>query len=306
MTNSRTGLARHECNSWAFTGQFHGARTDDNGLLDLENENEKEGGREGSREGGREGGREGERASERASQREREGERERDLESAREGGRKREGERVGVREGGREGGREGEGGGERERREGLTSPHPRHRPDNIRCGRRFLEVFLVNRYTGTWPRDSVQEFFYYLCWGLLNGACASTEVLSTGMASAALTGLGLALFAAGQAGNAYCHLVLRHLRKEGETKYVIPAQFPFNYIAAPHYFFELVGWAGYACVAGASLGSLAIVALSTGILAIWGAERHEKYKKMWRDLSEPDRATTPDPRGRWIIVPFLY
>jgi hypothetical protein len=56
------------------------------------------------------------------------------------------------------------------------------------------------------------------------------------------------------AGNLYHHYLLANLRggskkTDGEKKYVAPKGGLFNYVAAPHYFFELLGWLGIAVVA---------------------------------------------------------
>ena len=52
--------------------------------------------------------------------------------------------------------------------------------------------------------------------------------------------VGLALFGVGLLGNFYHHYLLATLRSPGETKYKVPRGGCFEYVAAPHYFFELL------------------------------------------------------------------
>ena len=59
---------------------------------------------------------------------------------------------------------------------------------------------------------------------------------------------GTSLFALGSAGNLYHHSKLAALRK-GSTpsaKYIAPRGGLFNFVAAPHYLFELMAWLGIA------------------------------------------------------------
>ncbi|GMH87924.1 hypothetical protein TrVE_jg6850 [Triparma verrucosa] len=58
--------------------------------------------------------------------------------------------------------------------------------------------------------------------------------------------VGLALFFIGQGGNLYHHWCLRCLRKLGEVGYKVPTGGLFEFVAAPHYLFELISWLGVA------------------------------------------------------------
>lgn len=64
---------------------------------------------------------------------------------------------------------------------------------------------------------------------------------------------GAAIFAIGITGNLYHHYLLTKLRPDGITsdvsvKYVAPRGGLFDYVATPHYLFELIGWLGIAIV----------------------------------------------------------
>ena len=59
------------------------------------------------------------------------------------------------------------------------------------------------------------------------------------------------LFILGIAGNGYHHMLLAKLRKtsksgENSVKYLAPRGGLFEYVAAPHYLFELLTWLGIA------------------------------------------------------------
>eukprot|EP00555_Chaetoceros_dichaeta_P007428 CAMPEP_0198270584 /NCGR_PEP_ID=MMETSP1447-20131203/45615_1 /TAXON_ID=420782 /ORGANISM="Chaetoceros dichaeta, Strain CCMP1751" /LENGTH=66 /DNA_ID=CAMNT_0043962685 /DNA_START=94 /DNA_END=291 /DNA_ORIENTATION=+ len=60
--------------------------------------------------------------------------------------------------------------------------------------------------------------------------------------------VGTGLFAVGIIGNFYHHYLLATLRSSGDSqskkRYVAPNGGLFDYVAAPHYLFELILWLG--------------------------------------------------------------
>merc|ERR1712159_294153 len=74
--------------------------------------------------------------------------------------------------------------------------------------------------------------------------------------------MGIGLFAVGVIGNLYHHYLLATLRKPGEKGYKVPRGGCFEYVAAPHYFFELLGWAGVALVSQHALSVGIFVAMT--------------------------------------------
>ena len=173
--------------------------------------------------------------------------------------------------------------------------------------RRALEVLFVNDYTGTWARDSRLELLYYATWGLVAGSGAGTLALTThGVAPRAARLAGLALFAVGQVGNAWCHAHLRQLRAEKaalrSSVYVVPSRGPFAHVSCPHYGFEVLTWLGYALHAGLDAGSAFLVLASLCAMAPFAADRHARYVKLYKD----GETAGGDPARRWKMLPGVW
>ena len=117
--------------------------------------------------------------------------------------------------------------------------------------------------------------------------------IGTGPPTYASVGLALALV--GLAGNLYHHYLLARLRAPGAKGYVVPAGGLFEFVAAPHYFFELVGWAGVALVARHALVAGIFVAMSVYLADRAVAQSEWNRKKL-----------DAYPRSRGHLVPFLF
>jgi very-long-chain enoyl-CoA reductase len=72
-------------------------------------------------------------------------------------------------------------------------------------------------------------------------------------------------------------------------------------VSCPHYFFEIVSWIGFA-IAIQTIGSLAFLAASAGVLVTWARKRHRAY------LAEFDGREGRElyPKDRKALVPFVY
>ena len=173
--------------------------------------------------------------------------------------------------------------------------------------RRAVEVVCVNDYTGTWNRDSRLELMYYLAWGFLAGSSAGERALALhGVASLGWRIAGTVLFAAGECGNAWCHLELRRLRAArqalGSHYYAIPSRGPFAFIASPHYSFELLTWFGFWVHGGFDAVGLLLLVMSVTAMGAFASDRHAKYVALFQ---AGDRSAG-DPRARWKMVPLLW
>merc|ERR1711918_186823 len=83
------------------------------------------------------------------------------------------------------------------------------------------------------------------------------------MGGALVRAAGLGFWALGGVSNGYHHLLLRWLRTRGgggggsgdagANKYKLPAGGLFGFVAAPHYFCEMINWFGIAIMAGHSV-----------------------------------------------------
>lgn len=109
-------------------------------------------------------------------------------------------------------------------------------------GKRVFEVAFVHKYTGV--MDGAAGAFVSCAYA---GACAlilemfdatiSPDIISTKMLVS-----GLVIFIVGQMGNGYHHLLLANLKRTDEKKYCVPAGGLFEYVATPHYLFEIMSW----------------------------------------------------------------
>ncbi|MBW7936881.1 MAG: DUF1295 domain-containing protein, partial [Flavobacteriales bacterium] len=68
--------------------------------------------------------------------------------------------------------------------------------------------------------------------------------------------IGIVLFVIGVAVNWYSDTRLIHLRKPGETGYVIPQGWLFKYISCPNLFGEVIEWLGYAILTWSLAGTV--------------------------------------------------
>lgn len=131
---------------------------------------------------------------------------------------------------------------------------PTSSPTAILCAihfaKRDLEVLFVHNYSGSVELSlSIQIGLFYLLGSAL--MCCAGETNPTPLAQRA----GSVLFTIGIFGNFYHHFLLAGLRisSAGEStknkEYICPRGGMFEYVATPHYLFELIGWLGIAIVA---------------------------------------------------------
>jgi hypothetical protein len=86
----------------------------------------------------------------------------------------------------------------------------------------------------------------------------------------------------------------RSLRKNNPGEYVIPRGWLFNYISSPHYFGEIIEWAGWAIMTW-SLPGLAFSVFTFANLFPRAVASHRWYKKYFPEY----------PRSRKAIIPFI-
>lgn len=133
--------------------------------------------------------------------------------------------------------------------------------------KRDVEVLYVHKYSGRIPLPtSIQIGVFYALIALL------VSSMSTKFPSEHSKILGTFLFTVGEMGNLYHHYLLAILRnvnnsnnnnnntglvddndkhkkkKKMKQQYVAPRGGMFDYVATPHYFFELIAWYGIAVV----------------------------------------------------------
>ena len=113
----------------------------------------------------------------------------------------------------------------------------------LHFAKRTLECFFLHNYSGTMPLLSslmITIFYSIVTWASVHySAVVPTSTLNDHLLLA-----GRIAFTVGQLGNFYHHLLLAGLRKGGSKAYAVPYGGLFEYVAAPHYLFELISWLG--------------------------------------------------------------
>ena len=133
--------------------------------------------------------------------------------------------------------------------------------------KRVLETLFVHNYSGSMDFNSaIMIGTFYSLVSLLIIGTAQPISFSSAPATLAVVHwsqqIGLQLFLVGECGNFYHHYLLRQLRssssndnKKNDTKssshskrYVAPTGALFEFVACPHYFFEIIAFVGIAFV----------------------------------------------------------
>lgn len=129
-------------------------------------------------------------------------------------------------------------------------------------GKRVAECLFVHRYSEKMPLSSSGfiSFFYTIT---SVSAIHYARLVPKDLYESWTLPVGLGLFSVGLAGNFYHHYLLASMRKPGEKEYQVPRGGLFEYVACPHYLFELIGWLGTAlvsqhCFALATLGAMTV------------------------------------------------
>jgi hypothetical protein len=105
---------------------------------------------------------------------------------------------------------------------------------------------------------------------------------------------GVLMFCSGLAINWQADNILIHLRKPGETGYVIPHGGFFRFISCPNHFSEIIEWSGFALMTW-SLPGLAFAIWTLVNLMPRALQHHKWYKKTFKDY----------PPERKALIPFI-
>ena len=109
--------------------------------------------------------------------------------------------------------------------------------------------------------------------------------------------VGVQLFFAGMFINMQSDYIIRHLRKEGDTRHYIPRGGAFRYVSSANYFGELLEWTGFA-IASWSWAGVVFVLWTFANLAPRSASLYKRYAK---EFGEEFTSL-----GRKRIIPFIY
>jgi 3-oxo-5-alpha-steroid 4-dehydrogenase 1 len=106
---------------------------------------------------------------------------------------------------------------------------------------------------------------------------------------------GLVLFLAGYGINRWSDLILRSLRKPGETDYRVPHGGLFRWVSSPNYLGEIIEWCGWA-LATWSLPGLAFALWTIANLAPRARSNHRWYQAHFPEY----------PPERKALIPWLW
>ena len=103
---------------------------------------------------------------------------------------------------------------------------------------------------------------------------------------------GIIVFFTGMFINMQADNILIHLRKPGETGYVIPRAGLFRYISCPNHFGEIIEWFGYALMTWSSPG-LAFAVWTMVNLLPRALHHHRWYQSTFPDYPPQRKAVLP-------------
>lgn len=106
---------------------------------------------------------------------------------------------------------------------------------------------------------------------------------------------GAALFIAGFALHSHSDMIIRRLRKPGETGYSIPQGGMFRWVSSPHYLGEIIQWTGWAILTW-SLAGLAFALFTFCNLAPRALSNQAWYRKQFPHYPQHRKALIP---GFW-------
>ena len=86
--------------------------------------------------------------------------------------------------------------------------------------------------------------------------------------------------------------MFRKMKRENPEEYVIPKGWLFNYISCPHYFGEIIEWAGWALLTW-SLPGLAFFVFTFANLFPRALSSHKWYRRNFADYPSERKAVIP-------------
>ncbi len=178
------------------------------------------------------------------------------------------------------------------------------------CGhyiRRFAEVMFVHIYRRRMPFfESIGASIYYWMFGIWVGWSVNIY-MGYIVPDLYFFVPGVLCFLVGEAGNAYCHWILRRLRLQpsGHTtlsarKRAVPTGFLFDYVSYPHYFFEILSWVGFYLASHTMAAGFFLVASALTVI-IRAVQGHRQCKKEFNGVD----GTPMYPTKRKAIIPFV-
>lgn len=147
--------------------------------------------------------------------------------------------------------------------------------------KREVETLFVHRFgNATMPFSNIfkNSFHYWILSGVvLAWAFYSPSAAQSDQTIPTTAYIGLALFALGEIGNLYIHLVLRNLRPAGTTKRAIPQGLGFDWVTCPNYMYETLAWIGVLVV---SRNWAVVLFIVVGVVQMraWAWKKEFRYR----------------------------
>eukprot|EP00980_Cylindrotheca_fusiformis_P019318 scaffold6638_cov127-Cylindrotheca_fusiformis.AAC.2 len=170
----------------------------------------------------------------------------------------------------------------------------------IHFTKRVLECVFLHRYSGEMPLAST-IFMSSLYIATTFALCYYSEKddLATNKTYSSRTAvISIVIFSIGISGNFYHHYILATLRSPDDKTYKIPRGGLFEYVTAPHYLFELIGWFGMAYSAQHALTTFIAVDM-----LLYLADRAQGQTK-WYMTHQHLKEKYPDNRKH--LIPLVF
>lgn len=157
--------------------------------------------------------------------------------------------------------------------------------------KRVLETLFLHKYSGTFGIQTLALVTWFYSFSSAAIGYLNRQPIP---AEDAWFYAGILLFILGEAGNFYHHKLLAGLRTEG-AGYHIPRGGLFEYVACPHYLFELIAWLGILWMSRHLFALLNLLAMTAYL-----TERSVKTDRWYREKF------TDYPAERKRILPFVF
>jgi len=162
--------------------------------------------------------------------------------------------------------------------------------------RTFVYPFTQSGHEKPYPLILVGMAFFFNCLnGFVNGYGLFHHVVySFSWIMIWQFNVGFVMFITGFVINKIADEKLRKMRKNSPKEYVMPKGWLFNYISSPHYFGEIVEWAGWAVMTWSVPGTaFAVFTFANLFPRAWAS--HQYYKTNFSDY----------PKNRKAVIPFI-
>lgn len=163
----------------------------------------------------------------------------------------------------------------------------------LHFAKRTLECLFLHKYSGSMPLSS--SIFISSLY-ILTVIALSFFVIPEEEKNSTMQSIGTFLFVVGMIGNYYHHYLLAKLRQPGDKSYKVPVGGLFEYVAAPHYLFEIIDWFGMAIVSQHFMNIYLTIGM-TGYLM-----QRSIAQTKWNQKNLKEKY----PKERKHLIPFIF